>query len=268
MSVTLHIWKGELPERAILNALYRIDVGHASMTITTKKRQVYISHRPKSLEEYIEESQPGEDNSKKYLLKDYVTKANYISFKEECIKRKRKPTVEIHIPDSYLNEDKMLEFYEKYIHDDLAQDLCMYHVGKNNCCSAIVNFIRQGLDCKYYNKKCGYCVNRSGIYQKKIYNLFYTSVTLYVSLAINMRLIVNLLKLPEMLGLVIVLAFNLCGIILYTLVFLNLEVLIITIRPQWYFWSPLSLELFGKTILKKKSRCKRKRFFLYRLFRL
>ncbi|NEP36267.1 hypothetical protein [Moorena sp. SIO3B2] len=258
MSVTLHIWKGELPERALLNALYRRDVGHASMTITTKKRQIYISHRPKSLEEYIEENQQNKDDSKKYLLKDYVPKANYISFKEECTKRNRKPTVEIHIPDSYLNESRMLEFYEKYIHNDLDQNLCMYHIGRNNCCSAIVNFIRQGLECNYYNKKCSYCTNRSTLYQKKVYHLVYCCVMAYAGFLPSISLILrNLLNLPEMLVLIISLTLNLFGFILISLLYLNLEMLVILIKPKWHFWSPLSLERFGKAILNKKTRCKR-----------
>ncbi|NEN96474.1 MAG: hypothetical protein F6K50_13290 [Moorea sp. SIO3I7] len=273
MSVTLHIWKGELPNRAVINALYRVDVGHAAMTIKTKKREIYISHRPKSLEEYIEEvqqniekNQQNKDDSKKYLLKDYAPKADYISFEEECIKRKRKPTVEIYIPDSYLNEDNMIKFYEKYINNDLDKNLCMYHVGKNNCCAALINFIRQGLECEFYNKKCGYCINKSTIYQNKGYTQIYKFATLYVALAINTRLIVTLLNLPEMLGLIITLTVNLIGLIFFPLVYLNLEVLITTFRPKWSFWSPLSLERFGKAILDRKSRCKRG--FFDKLFRI
>ena len=55
MSVTIHIWKSKLPGKPLLNALYGLDVGHASMTIRAKYKHIYISHRPKSLEEYNQE---------------------------------------------------------------------------------------------------------------------------------------------------------------------------------------------------------------------
>lgn len=263
MSIIVHIWKGKLPERPLVNALYGLDVGHASMTIKTKNKQVYISHRPNALEDYIQENREHQNNvhdtddSKKYLLSEYVPKGKYISFNEECTKRKRNPTVEIYIPDSYLNEDKMFEYYERYIHDDLAQDFCMYHVLKNNCCSTVANFIRQGLGCKYYKKRCSFCSNM--IQQKRFFRFCQIIVAFYFLFAMLFQVALKILDLPNILLFnVINLIVCLFGIIIQTGLFFNLEYFVSSLFPRRNFWSPSSIEVFVRIILKKKSSCKRK----------
>ncbi|GGA11114.1 hypothetical protein [Okeania sp. KiyG1] len=68
MTVVINIWKGELPQRTGYNAIFGLNVGHASMLIINDKNpkdKIYISHRPQTINP---QNNFGKDTDKKYFL--------------------------------------------------------------------------------------------------------------------------------------------------------------------------------------------------------
>lgn len=155
MTVVINIWKGELPQRTGYNAIFGLNVGHASMLIINDKNpkdKIYISHRPQTINP---QNNFGKDTDKKYFFrKNFTPKAETISFDEDCDRRKRQPDNQIII--SGLNESKIKYFHERYISNNLTESESQYHSRKNNCCSVVVYFIRKGLKCPD-NKICKFC---------------------------------------------------------------------------------------------------------------
>lgn len=155
MSIYVYIWFGPLNEHNTLNGLLGHNVGHASMEIVDKKKpnkKIYISHRPKTDNSFNKLSKIQNilsrlqiDTSKKYIFKDFCEKADSISLKEECELRERKYDKKIKIFG--LNEDKIKEFYKDYQNNNLPIEKRSYHINKNNCCTMIVSFLREGLEC-------------------------------------------------------------------------------------------------------------------------
>ncbi|NES71218.1 MAG: hypothetical protein F6K24_41425 [Okeania sp. SIO2D1] len=163
MTVIINIWRGELPKWTVYNAIYGKDVGHASISVVDDKNpqdEIYISHRPQHKKPInIWEKLLvilNIDTSKKYAFgKSFTPKAEWISFNEDCQRRRRKPDNQIHILG--LNESRIREFYKRYFNNNLPEYESQYHIRKNNCSTVVVYFIRKGLGCP--QESCDFCSN-------------------------------------------------------------------------------------------------------------
>ena len=167
MTVIVNIWRGKLPQFSVWNAIYRQNVGHASMSVINdlnKEDTIYISHRPQAAYRSNYQEKSNKDSSKKYALGNIFTpKAEQISFDEDCKRRGKKPG-QVRKPDnqitiSGLNEYRIREIYQKYLSNELPESESQYHVRKNNCSTVVAYFIRQGLECpEKVSKSCMLCM--------------------------------------------------------------------------------------------------------------
>ena len=150
MTVIVNIWRGELPQFTVWNAIYGKDVGHGSMLVINDENPedtIYISHRPQTTDSGNSKTKfYNKDTSKYYALgENFTPKARWISFDKDCDKRGRQPDSKIKILG--LHEERIREFYRLYINNDLLECESQYHVIKNNCCAVVAYFIRKGLKC-------------------------------------------------------------------------------------------------------------------------
>ncbi|NEO94194.1 MAG: hypothetical protein F6K56_29955, partial [Moorea sp. SIO3G5] len=260
MSIIVHIWTGEMPKMAMLNAIYGGNVGHASITIVdlqNERKPIYISHRPKVPRidpriDIINVSEVEKDESKKYVLKGYAPKAEPISFKKDCDLRKRKPDIEMYMSSSYLNISRMILYSEKYLQNELPEPECLYHIGKNNCCSVVVNIIRQGLNCPSIKKTCGIC--KKGSNQIGTSNMFWLlrivgTFFCIIGFLISLMIVFSNLQFddfPYIVSFLFPMLFILGGLIWFT----NIERSVIALMPTWNIWSPITLQVFVKRINK------------------
>lgn len=225
-----------MPKMSVYNAIFGRNVGHASLSIISNNNsEVYISHRPKITN--TEYGGKDKDNSKKYSLKGYSSKASPISFEEDCKNRKRKPDVEITIDN--LNESTMLSYYKRYINNELPDDQSLYHIQKNNCCGSVINFIRQGLNCKEISTRCYKC--NANVYQK--------TTNSYLMLGFAMSGIISIF-IPFAIPILIILA----ALLLFVSIkdFLNIESNVSGLTKN--FWSPVTLEILINRIRKHKKK--------------
>ncbi|GGA11121.1 hypothetical protein [Okeania sp. KiyG1] len=159
MTVIINIWRGKLPQFTGYNAIFGFNVGHASMLVFDDENpedEIYISHRPQTVENHSNSRSKlnNKDTSKQYTLgNNFTTKAEWISFNEDCDKRGRKPDSKIKILG--LNEARIREFYRWYINNDLPEYESQYHTRKNNCSAVVAYFIRKGLGCT--QESCNFC---------------------------------------------------------------------------------------------------------------
>jgi len=137
MTVIVNIWRGKLPQFTVWNAIYGLNVGHASMLVIDDENPedtIYISHRPQIIENSSNSGSKSnnKDTSKKYALGDIFTqKAKPISFYEDC-ERRGKEAGQVRQPDHKikilaLNEDRIRVFYKMYSDDKLPEEVCQYH---------------------------------------------------------------------------------------------------------------------------------------------
>lgn len=224
----------------------------ASLREYSNKYYLYISHRPLLLSE---ESR-NKDDSKKYFLKSYVNKGFPISYKDDCMFRKRKPDDIIKIPNMtyfgvpIINVSRMVSYYKKYLLNDLPKSESYYHVSKNNCCSVVVNFIRIGLDCPEIKKRCYKC-------SRLKYIKGYNYIRFGLILTILFRYLPNLLPfipIPIVITAIFTILMSIVVILLGTS---NLERLIMNVN----FWSPITLHNY---VNKVKDRIKDRKFFCCR----
>ncbi len=265
MSIIVHIWTGKMPKMAVLNAIYGGNVGHASITIVdlqNESKPIYISHRPKYLigdpiTDIANASKVGKDDSKKYVLKGYAPKAEPISFKKDCDLRKRKPDIEMHMSSSYLNISSMILYYQKYLKNELPESECFYHIGKNNCCSVVVNIIRQGFNCPNMTKICGICDREK--YQKGGKAMLWLFRFIVVFSFIIVRSLPLVMNLPRNLSILLNLIFPLLVVFWLLGWFSNIERGVIgLIGWNWNMWSPVTLQVFVKRVNKMIDKKKHK----------
>ncbi|MCL2934145.1 MAG: hypothetical protein MGG11_18455 [Trichodesmium sp. MAG_R03] len=156
MTVIVNFWKGTLGYTAY-NAIYGLDVGHASMQVINDKNpkdEIYISHHPK-----IKNSIAFLPNSHKYasfqsiIVDSFIPREKHISFKKDCNNRDSKPNKKIIIYG--LNESRIRKFAEKYLKNDLSEQKTKYHFLKNNCCTVVAYLICKGLSS--YQKNSKFC---------------------------------------------------------------------------------------------------------------
>ena len=157
MTVIIYIWNPQHISSEVSAALYS-NVGHVSMSI---KNNIYISHRPQQeenneelyeLEKYAQKHEKNFyvnyrmiDLSKKYLIMKPVREAdstNY-NYEKECTAKSRNADITAKIEG--LNEDKMLEYYEKRNKT--------YHPLTQNCSEIVAKMIISSLD-KDKQRKC------------------------------------------------------------------------------------------------------------------
>lgn len=159
MTVIVNVWRGKLPQSTAYNAIFGLNVGHASMLVFDDENpedEIYISHRPQVIENSSNSRSKlnNIDTSKHYLGDSFTQKAEWISFNKDCDKRYRKPDSQIKILG--LNEARIREFYKWYLNNDLPEDESQYHILKNNCSTVVAYFLRKGLECSV-EKGCTFC---------------------------------------------------------------------------------------------------------------
>ncbi|NEQ38433.1 MAG: hypothetical protein F6K40_20045 [Okeania sp. SIO3I5] len=263
MTVIANIWRGELPQFTVWNAIYGKDVGHASMLVINDENPedtIYISHRPQTTDSGNSQGKfNNKDTSKQYALEDSFTpKAEWISFDEDCKNRKRKPDSQINI--SGLNESKIREFYQRYFNNDLPEFESQYHVRKNNCSAVIAYFIREGLGCS--KKPCYFCLAETNQPDYKRQILF---LILVCVLGIFDRYIIPLIipRIFDLTSAIIILIVRISIIIILFIVsvfmYFNIEIWILNFDFKNKFWSPRTLEYFAKQVKKDvNKKCQRK----------
>ncbi|MCG6133871.1 MAG: hypothetical protein MET45_04295 [Nostoc sp. LLA-1] len=153
MTVKVYIWKGNLPKYTVYSELITGTTGHASLEIIDDSKQlenVYISHRLQII--HSDKKFTLWNKFKAFVLEPAKSKASFISYRDECIKRKSQPDVEIEIPG--LNENNMRKLAVPYLNDEIL--LSKYHIHWNNCCKVVAYFIKKGLECSNGNY-CSFC---------------------------------------------------------------------------------------------------------------
>ena len=154
MTVIINFWKGTLGYTAY-NAIYGLDVGHASMQVINNKNpkdEIYISHNPKIKNSIAFLPNSRKDLSLESIVADsFIPREKHISFEKDCDNRDSKPNNKIVIYG--LNESPIIKFSQKYLNNDLSKEKTKYHFIKNNCCTVIVYLISKGLDRNQKNSK-------------------------------------------------------------------------------------------------------------------
>ncbi|NEP36720.1 hypothetical protein [Moorena sp. SIO3B2] len=270
MSIIIHIWTGEMPEKAPFNAIYGGNVEHVSITIIdlqNEEKPIYISHRPKDpkIDPRIDITNVNEVEKYllKYLLKGYVPKSQSISLKKDCDLQKREPDIEMHMSSSYLNIPRMILYSEKYLQNELSESECLYHIDKNNSSSVVVNLIRQGLNCPNMKKTCGIC-NRSSNQKCTVIILWLLRIFVIFGVLVSSSFLFFLLddgNLPIKIQNILIISF----IILPALLvlwgfswFYNIEICVIGLIPSWNIWSSISLQILIERINKIMEKEKHK----------
>ena len=255
MTVIVNIWRGKLPQFTVWNAIYGLNVGHASMLVIDDENPedtIYISHRPQAVTNSSNsKAKLNKDTSKKYALGDIFTpKAKPISFDEDCERRVKKPG-QIGKPNnqisiSGLNEYQIREIYQQYLNNDLPESASQYHVRKNNCSTVVAYFIRQGLECP--EKACNFCSAKSNQPDWKIQEFLLSAIFMRFVFGFSVPLIQKLGPKPWLVfGFIVI-------ILLPFLIFVifNLERDVIASNNK--FWSPRTIEYFAKKVKKRTNK--------------
>ena len=276
MTVIVNIWRGKLPQFTVWNAIYGLNVGHASMLVIDDENPedtIYISHRPQIIENSSNSGSKSnnKDTSKKYALGDIFTqKAKPISFYEDC-ERRGKEAGQVRQPDHKikilaLNEDRIRVFYKMYSDDKLPEEVCQYHILKNNCSTVVAYFLRKGLGCP--EQTCDFCAVKTN--QPKIKIKLFNPLNFFLNLKfLNLKkwqilvmFIVSKSLLSQFWFLVtiIILLYNILVAIIYLINWVikilanpfvsifNFQKYLIVIFNSHRFWSPLTLEIFARKI--------------------
>ena len=275
MTVIVNIWRGKLPQFSVWNAIYRQNVGHASMSVINdlnKEDTIYISHRPQAAYRSNYQEKSNKDSSKKYALGNIFTpKAEQISFDEDCKRRGKEPgqvrQADHQITISGLNEDRIRVFYKMYCNDELHKEECQYHILKNNCSTVVAYFLRKGLRCP--EQTCNFCAAQTNqpIIKIKLFN------PLNFLLRLNIWQILFILFASPVALFVLgtILFYNLLVPIIYLIAWVikilanpfvsifNFQNYLIVLCNFNRFWSPLTLEIFARKIQQNTyKKCQKK----------